>query len=330
MEEGISVCIPARNSEWCLPECLNSLETQSVKPDEYVICVGPSRDKTENVVKNFLSRSEVLVKIVYDEMGLGTGFARKTLVDNVSNPYILWIDSDCIAPQNWIEAHRKLLQTHNYDVISGKQIGVSEKAVQEIKKNAALTEINMSSLSTYPINTITQGNCLMRRDVVLKAGNYDPLFTRGQDWDMTIRLRAMEASMGKCEKLICLHRGWRGKYVKSFKGGTFLKFIYKYGLKYALYNPMHLASFSLRASFLLSMFFLTASIIYTNLFLPSILLLFSSLTGLIFGKYKKRGLKLRHLITELCKSFGEFLTIIEILSYKHREKFGYGKTYLTS
>jgi len=69
-----------------------------------------------------------------------------------------------------------------------------------------------------------------------------------EDWDITIRLREVKASLGKCKEITCLHRREVGRYIKSLKGEIFLKFVYRYGLKYIFYNPIHFTAFSLRAS----------------------------------------------------------------------------------
>ena len=330
MKTGISVCIPARNSAWCLPDCLKSLENQSIKPNEIVICVGPSRDETERIVRSFKKRSKIPTKIVYDEKGLRTGYARKTLVDNSETETILWIDSDCVAPPNWIEMHLKAIQNHDYDVISGPQVVVSEGFIQSMRKEKGELDTEKirtqkKSVRAYPINIISNGNCSMKKDIILKAGNYDPLFSRGQDWDITIRLRAINAKMAWNNELACLHRAQKNRYARSLKDGTFLKFLYKYGFRYVSYNPIHFAAFSLRVFLLFSIFLIALSTIYAKIFLPSLLLLLFSASSLIYGTWKKRGLNIQSLIVELCKCVGEFLTIFEILGFKDKKGPGYGK-----
>lgn len=329
IKSGVSVCIPTRSSAWSLPDCLRSLENQSIKPDEVVICVGPSRDETEEMVKSFKKRSQIPVKIVYDEKGLGTGYARKTLVDNSETETILWIDSDCVAPPNWIEMHLKAIQNHDYDVISGPQVVVSEGFIQSMRKEKGELDTEKirtqkKSVRAYSINIISNGNCSMKKDIILKAGNYDPLFSRGQDWDITIRLRAINAKMAWSNELACLHRAQKNRYARSLKDGTFLKFLYKYGFRYVSYNPIHFAAFSLRALLLFSIFLLVLSSIYVKIFLPSLLLLLFSASSLIYGVRKKHGLNIQSLIVELCKCLGEFLTIFEILGFKDKKGLGYG------
>lgn len=334
MKTGMSVCIPARNSAWSLPDCLESLKEQSVKPDEIVICVGPSQDETEIIARSFEKRSEVPMKIVYDEKGLGTGYARKTLVDHSKAEIVLWLDSDCVAPPNWIENHLKAKQKYDYDIISGPQVVVSEEFIQSLRKEKGELDteklrIRKKSVRTRPIAIISNGNCSMRKEIVLRAGNYDPLFSRGQDWDITIRLRAIRAKMAWSEDLVCLHRAKRKRYSKSLHDGTFLKFLYKYGFGYASHNFLHFAAFLLRASLLFSLVLVLLSIVIVNIFLPSLLLLLFSASLLMYGLWKKHGLNRQSIIVELCKCIGEFLAIVEILAFKDRKKHGYGRFFLS-
>lgn len=93
----VSVVVPVYNTAEYLPECLESIMTQSMKEIE-IICVDDgSTDETPQVLARYASRDK-RINIIHKENG-GLVSARKTGVMAARGNYVAFVDSD-----DWIEA----------------------------------------------------------------------------------------------------------------------------------------------------------------------------------------------------------------------------------
>lgn len=92
----VSVIIPIYNTAEYLPECLDSVISQTLKEIE-IICVDDgSTDDTPQILEEYALRDE-RIKIIHKENG-GLVAARKTGVMAAKGPYVAFVDSD-----DWIE-----------------------------------------------------------------------------------------------------------------------------------------------------------------------------------------------------------------------------------
>ena len=89
----ISIIVPIYNDEKHLHQCLNSLINQSLKEME-IICVNDeSTDKSEEIIKEFLTLDD---RVKYYSMGKnsGSGLARNKGLENAKGEYVSFVDSD--------------------------------------------------------------------------------------------------------------------------------------------------------------------------------------------------------------------------------------------
>ncbi len=93
-----TILIPAYNCADSLGECLSSLAKQTVQPLETIVIDDGSRDETATVAEVF-NRVTVIRR---PERG-GAGAARVTGAKHAKGDIIVFIDSDCMAPPDWLE-----------------------------------------------------------------------------------------------------------------------------------------------------------------------------------------------------------------------------------
>jgi len=99
----ISVVITTFHRAWALPYSLQSLVKQNVSPNEVIIVLKPSNDKSETIIDKFSKKLPIKLVIqkegfVADAVALG--------LENASGDIILFMDDDAIADMNFI-AHYK-------------------------------------------------------------------------------------------------------------------------------------------------------------------------------------------------------------------------------
>lgn len=335
----ISVCIPVKNSEWCLPYCLESLKKQTIQPTEYLFCISSSKDKTLELITQFKHEIETIykdlrVQIIEEFDNLGTGYARKVLTDEAKGEYISWVDADHILPRNWIESLIYLKNKYIFSGIEGDVCEITLKEADELKENGELDfTIDVTKYDLMDIKwqgRYGMGRHLISRECIIQFGNFDPFFVRGQTLDLAYRLIDNNVKRYRCNGLKFYHTGLLDGYKKKgliqniLGRSTYLKYFYKYGLKFLKMDREHTLIFLYRIGLIgLS---LLSVIFYEQWIFP--LLTALGVLGLFVGVYSRYGFKLNLFFIQLGKCIGELTTIYDIIKYKNKQPFGYGKKYL--
>jgi len=315
-KSDISVCIPTYNSERTLRACLDSIFRQTVKPKEVLICDGGSTDKTLEILKDYP------VKIVATNVK-GVGSARNVLTSAASGKIIAWIDSDVVIPTNWLEVREKIHRERpEIDCLSNLTGFVDMKeAIERSKIPIALEKIVLGTSEK-----ISQSALTMKKEVIQKAGGYDPLIEWGEEWDLRIRLFRIGAKLYRTETPLAYHiRSERFlKRTQKFLlhdlrprdlifAGNFVCFLSKYGPWYIKHNPRHFVTFLLRIWLLYS---LLAIIILPGPALISLLL--AVLTNLAACKIHHKTLRLGFLSDQMLKALGEHRNLFRSIIYKRK------------
>lgn len=111
----ISVLIIAHNEESHIVKCINSILNQTQKPDEIIVLVHRSTDKTLEIAQSFP------VTVIPFNGELGIVNARLEGLNNVSGDMILCIDGDSVAQKNWVEVMSETLR-HEGNILIGSWV----------------------------------------------------------------------------------------------------------------------------------------------------------------------------------------------------------------
>lgn len=113
---NISVIIAVYQRADELKELLQSLSRQHFKNFEVIVVDDGSPNKLENVVNSF---SELLnIKYFYKENS-GAGRSRNYGMERAAGNYFIFLDSDTITPENYMETVRKELNENYADAFGG-------------------------------------------------------------------------------------------------------------------------------------------------------------------------------------------------------------------
>ncbi len=327
---GITVGIATRNAEKHLPDCFRSLTAQTVEPDEYVICIGPSDDKTEELVHEFVKKTLVPTKIIYDKDGIGTGYARRAIVENSSQEYVAWADSDFIFPSNWFEALVKIVRRCHFDYLRCVNTFISPSEAMSMRSEGRLPDsVNIPSLEWEFGHTFSV--FMVRCEAAIEVGNYDPYFVRGQGFDLTVRLNALGYKGITCREMNIYHVWTRGSFRKSLTRSVYFRSLYKYGLGYVFLGGKHreqLVAFLLRSCVVFSIPLLGLCLITGKPITIPLLMLLGGFGVLAVGITMQRGVSPGMYANQFGKCFGEYYLLYKILTNRNKPKRGYGKKYL--
>jgi len=108
----ISVAIVTRNRYAELCECLRSLSRQTLLPYEIVVIDSESTDNTLRLIQDFPIN---YIRIPHQ----GVAYARNKAAEACKGDFIAFLDDDCVASINWLEALYRGLVSQGADIAAG-------------------------------------------------------------------------------------------------------------------------------------------------------------------------------------------------------------------
>lgn len=208
MPAPLTIAIVTKRRPQQLARCLASLCWQTVHSFEVLVVDNDSTGSAECVVAAF---KENLSITYLQEARPGVPFARNTAIENVTTPFLAFIDDDCVVEKHWVE---QVLHTLAIDKKNDYWVGASflfanthplALAVHQYQTYWFNQKI-VSAQETSPFNLDTK-NCVFKRatlvmynlrfDIHLSIGHFD-----SADTDLGFQLA---------------HVGCTGRYLPSLK-----------------------------------------------------------------------------------------------------------------
>lgn len=229
-EPTVSVIVPVMNAESTIKDLLDSLmEVDYDKRKlEIIIVDGNSRDRTREIVQKYP------VKLILEKRR-GLNVARNTGIKNSHGKIIVFTDSDCVVPKDWIKKIVKNFRDPEVGCVGGGTIRYKNDffskyadyslmpVLRRFKKREVLD--NVALLFRYPAGC----NMAFRRDAVVKVNGFDEGIQHSFDEDEFVeRLCKAGHKMTLDPEVIVRHQHrttLRGLLKQTFKygrGGGFL------------------------------------------------------------------------------------------------------------
>jgi glycosyltransferase involved in cell wall biosynthesis len=178
----VSFCIPTKNEEGFIEDCLKSIVSQNYPDIEIIIVDAYSTDKTVEIAKRYGCH------IYYDSVSLGN--ARQMSVDKSTGEILALWDADIIIPYgDWLRNAVILFKFFdNISTVSPKQIA-PENGSWAQKCYAALSiEIFKDRIQKNRC-VIGHGNSLFLKEHVETVGGFDTSYNFGEDMILAKRLK---------------------------------------------------------------------------------------------------------------------------------------------
>lgn len=179
----VSVYVPAYNASNFLALAIESLQRQTLLPDQILVVDDGSRDLTGEIASRYSQ-----VTLLRHERNRGLAAARNTAFRAARNELVASLDADCIAEPDWLAR----LLTH---LDEPKVVGVGGRLVEGVQLSIAdrwrRAHMPQEWGDSYLRNPKFLFGCnnLFRRSIVLNAGGYDEsMRTNGEDCDLSRRL----------------------------------------------------------------------------------------------------------------------------------------------
>jgi len=181
MDPAVTAVVPTFNSARTIGRLLDSLMKQDYKDFETIIVDGGSTDQTIEIA----SRYPVEIVSVARR---GVGAARRRGVEAAKGRLVAFIDSDCVAPANWLSGLLSAISSSE-DVVSvgGRAIPL-QRSLVSISLEYRMFGFEKSG-SRREVESVATMNALYRRAELVSTGNFDPSFELAEDPELNARLR---------------------------------------------------------------------------------------------------------------------------------------------
>ena len=142
----VSIIITTYNRPDALKLVLQSVNSQSVSPNEIIIADDGSKNSTKKCIDEFKKKSSIpLVHSWQEDKGFRVAKSRNKAIAKSKFDYIILIDGDVILHDKFIEDHLKHAQIGFF--VQGSRVLLNEKATKEVLNNNSNFSFFSSGLS---------------------------------------------------------------------------------------------------------------------------------------------------------------------------------------
>ncbi|SEJ39112.1 hypothetical protein SAMN05216327_109203 [Dyadobacter sp. SG02] len=208
----VSVCIPTYNQSAYIAQAVGSVMSQSLLPDEIIVCDDCSTDGTPEILAR-LATEICILRVI--RQTVNTGIVRNTdhCLRAAKGDHIVRLDSDDMLLPDYI-AQLSALLTAN------PQAGYAHAAVQEIDQAGnAGTRRSLFRASGFQTGDdalkaalkgyrVAANILIFKKEVLEKVGYMNSRENFGEDYHLAVRIAAAGYGNVYCDKVLSAYRVW--------------------------------------------------------------------------------------------------------------------------
>ena len=202
MTPRISIVIPAYNSAEFLSAAIDSALAQTVANCEVIVVNDGSTDNTPDV----LAQYEDQIRII-DQANRGLSGARNSGIRAATGELIGLLDADDIWLPTFCETLLQLVE-RNPDAAAyyGAVQCMSAEGV-DLPQAGGQKVVATDQFYTHLVraNWLIPSSMLLRRDIIIDAGLFDPAIRAAEDWDLWLRI-GQEHPFAGTEQIVARYR----------------------------------------------------------------------------------------------------------------------------
>lgn len=143
----VSFAVITKDRPMLLNDCLRSVFNQSVLPNEIIIVDSSSDTYSLKLVQELRPVHNIPITYYYERRS-GFPIARNIVLALSKNPWVVFMDDDCIADSEWLRSIKQVIQkTPTAAVIAGKTLPYYKDNV--VSQAAAFNEFFWKSIGRY-------------------------------------------------------------------------------------------------------------------------------------------------------------------------------------
>lgn len=177
----LSVIIPTYNQYSLLERSLSSLFKQNYALSKYEIIVvdDNSNDNTEQMLKKYLKKYSNLL-VIKNKINRGSGYARTLGINQAKGNVLVFTDSDCILPEDWLKKIAERFENKDVVCVQGTQECRGKWGKFMYEGRDAIDFFKSR-------NILDTKNLAIRRDLILKY-KFDSQMRYSSDYELGQRL----------------------------------------------------------------------------------------------------------------------------------------------
>lgn len=198
---AVSVVIPTLNEEAVLAGCLQSLAAQTLSRETFEVIVADngSRDLTVAIALRF--QAALRLRVLHRQ-GVPVSALRNLGATAARGRFLAFLDADCIAPPDWLEAAMGLLSRPGCGVI-----GAHYTIPPDSSWLARAWYGDMRTQKRGRVSYVPAGTMLAGRELFLGLKGFDETIRTSEDCEFCERVRAAGFPVEGIPSLSVLHLG---------------------------------------------------------------------------------------------------------------------------
>ncbi len=171
MDKTISVIIPVYNVATYLPECMDSVLSQSYSDLEVIVIDDGSTDESGQICDTYAARDS-RVRVIHQQNG-GAAAAKNAGLREATGYYLTFADSDDVVEEGAYEYMARTLEEHDADVI---QCAFRDVYVDRTADFITLPELKTFDVKDYLLRYTTDWTCGLLWDKLYKRELFNGIF----------------------------------------------------------------------------------------------------------------------------------------------------------
>ncbi|MBP7088336.1 MAG: glycosyltransferase [Candidatus Omnitrophica bacterium] len=211
----ISVVVATHNHAHFLPECLNSIKTQTYGNYELIVVDNGSTDNTKEVVE---SLSWNRLHYYYQSDTGSVAGPRNTAIKLAQGKYIAFLDSDDLWYQEKLQEVAKVLKDDpEIDILSHNLIQRKNGKIGPIMREGPVKKDMFKHLLT--INCLAGSAAVVKRDILLEINGFDENkdFVHVEDYETWLRIAYRHGKFFFIDKVLGEYRVHDSNLSHDFK-----------------------------------------------------------------------------------------------------------------
>lgn len=175
-EPLISVVIPSYKAEQHIERCLQSVIRQKIDAEYEIIVVDSSRDGTPAIIQSRFPG----VRLIHREQQTYPGAARNLGAQAAKAGILAFIDSDCIAAEDWLAMGLQSMQ-EGYKIVGGSVWNANPESLVSVADYILTFNEFVSGMPSRTVLGMPSCNLFCSKEVFEEVGGFDDGLRVGED-----------------------------------------------------------------------------------------------------------------------------------------------------
>jgi hypothetical protein len=160
---------------------------------ELVVALGPSRDRTDEIVAELAAADPRVRSVRNPDSGGATPAGLNAAIAATRHPVVVRIDGHALLPRSYVRVAVETMRQTGADNVGGVMAAEGVTIFEQAVARAMTSRFGVGNASFHtggaegPADTVYLG--VFRRTALERVGGFDESFLRAQDWEMNLRIR---------------------------------------------------------------------------------------------------------------------------------------------